>query len=337
MPRKRKPVEGENGLGTRCIHAGSAVPPSPDIIAQIRYWHRQRCFAMEQRKRIDLALGSFLRLMLGWSKDKPESERKAIASRAAALIASEEQHEWTAIIGASQAGRLPFDKIEARAIKEMIALAKTLPAWAAFGEDVRGFGAASLAVIVAEAGGLSNYSNPSKLWKRMGLAVMGDVRQGGLSKGAGAEAWIEHGYNRLRRSRMWNIGDALIKGNKTGEYRAIYLARKEYELARDPQMKPIKAHRRAQRYMEKRLLRNLWQAWRRAEKNMEPTRAAPAALSSAQAERSANSGVISSGVLPDASIRQTENRMTPEEPTSGGRSAKRNMKPSGPLPNASID
>jgi hypothetical protein len=112
----------------------------------------------------------------------------------------------------------------------------------------------------------------------MGVAVMGDVRQGGLAKNASKDDWIAHGYNRQRRSRLWNIGDAIIKaqvrkvldddgedaGERTsiGDYGAAYLARKAYELARDPEMQPIKAHRRAQRYMEKRLLRNLWGAWR---------------------------------------------------------------------------
>ena len=52
-------------------------------IDQVRYWHRQRCFAMEQRKRIDLALGSFLRMMLGWSLNLPDAERKKIAQQAA--------------------------------------------------------------------------------------------------------------------------------------------------------------------------------------------------------------------------------------------------------------
>jgi hypothetical protein len=102
----------------------------------------------------------------------------------------------------------------------------------------------------------------------MGLAVMGagdgvdDIRQGGLRKGAAKDEWIEHCYSRQRRSRMWNIGDTLIKGNRDGDYRTAYLERKDYELQRDPDMQPIKAHRRAQRYMEKRLLRDLWQAWR---------------------------------------------------------------------------
>jgi hypothetical protein len=187
--------------------------------------------------------------------------------------------------------RKPFEAIEADAVKELTAIAKALPVWEDFGADVRGFGAASLAVILAEAGSLDNYPTIPKLWKRMGLAVMGDVRQGGLAKGAGAEAWIAHGYNPMRRSAMWNIGDTMLKaqvrkvkdeaGEDTGErtslgkYGALYLARKEYELARDPDIQPIKAHRRAQRVMEKRLLKDLWQAWRRASMDVVETPCRP--------------------------------------------------------------
>lgn len=239
-----------------------------EIIDQLRYWHRQRCFAMEQRKRVDLALGSFLRMMLGWSLELPEKKRKAIADRAIDIMDDPAGTEWSAVVEASRAARKPFEEIEKRALKEMIKLAESLPVWSAFGDQIRGFGAASLAVIIGEAGDLSAYSSVAKLWKRMGLAVMDGVRQGGLTKNASKEDWIVHGYNPERRSRMWNIGDTLIKGNRDGGYRTAYLARKEYELARDPEMKPIKAHRRAQRYMEKRLLKYLWQAWRRTKYRM---------------------------------------------------------------------
>lgn len=256
---------------SRAAKAEVELPDVGEAINLIRAWHRQRCFAMEQRKRIDLSLGSFLRMMLGWSQALPDAERKVIAEQVQELIATgDADGDFSAVILASVAARKPFDDIEAKALKEMTALAKALPVWAAFGDGVRGFGAGSLAVIVGEAGDLSNYSTVAKLWKRMGLAVMDGVRQGGLGKGAGAEAWIEHGYNPLRRSRMWNIGDALIKGNRDGEYRSAYLARKEYELARDPECKPIKAHRRAQRYMEKRLLKHLWQAWRQTGEHLKP-------------------------------------------------------------------
>lgn len=231
------------------------------LVSQIKGFHRRRCFAMEQRKRADLALGAFLRVQLGWSRTLPDKERKTIEKTVASLI-KKPDGEYKDMIEAAIAARKPFADIEKVALKNMEKLAKQLPIWP-FCEGIRGFGAASLAVIVGEAGDLSNYSSVSKLWKRMGLAVMNGVRQGGLPKGASAEAWIAHGYSPRRRSRVWNIGDALIKGNRDGIYRTAYLDRKSYEVKRDPTIKPIKAHRRAQRYMEKRLIKHLWQAWRK--------------------------------------------------------------------------
>jgi hypothetical protein len=243
------------------------------IIAEVRSAHRERCYAMEQRKRADLALLSFLRVQAGWRRDLPDAERKAIAERAKAFVDGAEDEglaQWRPVVDASVKAREPFDEIEAAALKEMGRLAEQLPAWEHFGEPIRGFGPASLAVIVGEAGDLSIYSNPAKLWKRMGVGIVDGIRQGGLAKNASKEDWIAHGYNRQRRSRMWNIGDAIIKGNRDGEYRTLYLQRKEYEIARNPEMTPMQAHRRAQRYMEKRLLRNLWAAWRQTKTEAKP-------------------------------------------------------------------
>lgn len=309
MPRKTTHAVADAGAATgepqgQTVHAPTSAPDLADVLGAIRYWHRQRVFAMDQRKRADLALGAFLRVQLGWSQALPKAEAAAIAARAAALIAlgervADEQArppekrkpvpvandpaftEWSDVIGAALMARSPFAAIEKRAVAEMERLASTLPVWTAFGEGVKGFGARSLAVIVAEAGDLSAYPTHSHLWKRMGLAVMDGVRQGGLRKTASAEGWIVHGYSARRRSFMFVIGDVLVK--KQGYYREVYLARKEYERARAvaagltvaPSAKiPAKRqhefmsdghiHRRAQRYMEKRLLRHLWQAWRRA-------------------------------------------------------------------------
>jgi hypothetical protein len=266
-----------------------AVLTQAEIIDLIRAYHRTRCYAMESRKAADLRLGAFLRSELGWSRNKPEKERKAIAEQAQALLADPTGCQWEGVIIASVAARKPFDEIEKKSLKEMERLAELLPVWKAFGEGVRGFGRGSLAVIVAEAGDLANYSTKSKLWKRMGLAVMEGMRQGHVPKGLSRDdrnaAYIEHGYSPKRRSRVWNIGDALIKGNGDGVYRAAYLKRKEYELARDPEMPKIHAHRRAQRYMEKRLLRDLWRAWGRTSVRMaiQPIRG----LSSPEIERRA--------------------------------------------------
>jgi len=284
------------------------------IVAEIRGHHRRRCYAMEQRKRANLALGSFLRILLGWSKQLPKDERDAINERAGDLIAIGEKFakmlekpeakrkpvdgvddpdflEWEDIIMASVLARRPFDEVEAKATKAMEALAEQLPVWSEFGAHVHGFGAKGLAIIVGEAGDLGAYPKKGHLWKRMGVAVIDGVRQGGLAKTAPKAAWVEHGYNRQRRSRMFTVGDALVK--KRNAYRDAYLARKEYERARAeaagltvaPSAKIPKGRwqefmshgqidDRARRYAEKRLLRDLRAAWRRAIQPL-PERAAP--------------------------------------------------------------
>lgn len=252
---------------------------SREIIDAITGLHRERNFAMDQRKAIDQSLESFVKRALGWSKGLPEAERKRIAKEAASQIKTGEG-AFALIIGPSKLTRAPWEKIERACIKQMERLAKQLPVWKEFAEPVRGFGAASLAVIVAEAGDLAGYSTDAKLWKRMGLAVLDGVRQGGLSKSAGAQAWIDHGYSRVRRSRMWNVGASLIKGND-GVYRQAYDRRRKDTMVSHPDWwvdkagqakvnkdgKPSSAHGAAdaQRYMEKRLLRDLWRAWRRTD------------------------------------------------------------------------
>jgi hypothetical protein len=140
-----------------------------------------------------------------------------------------------------------------------------LPVWEDWSERPRGFAEMSLASIVGEAGNLSNYKNPAKLWKRFGLAVINGQRQ---RKVKGIDA-LEQGYNPKRRSVAWNVGECLIKsGGEDSYYRALYLERKEYEAAREK--KPIIVHRRAARYMTKRFLRNLWVAWWDADINLKP-------------------------------------------------------------------
>lgn len=145
-------------------------------------------------------------------------------------------------------------EVERRCVK----LAKELPVYAAFVEPINGFGALGLAQIVGEAGDLANYANPGKLWKRMGLAVFDGKSQRRVS---GAAA-IEQGYSPVRRAIMFCIGDSLLK--KQNAYRDLYLERKAYEQAKVPDGTKMLWHRRAQRYVEKRLLRELWKAWRDA-------------------------------------------------------------------------
>lgn len=133
-------------------------------------------------------------------------------------------------------------------------LAKQLPVWS-WVESINGFGALGLAQIVGECGDLGNYANPAKVWKRMGLHVV-DGKAARKSKAMGDVM----GYSPMRRSIMFVIGDSLLK--KQNAYRELYLARKVFEQQKVPDGSKMLWHRRAQRYVEKRLLRDLWRAWR---------------------------------------------------------------------------
>lgn len=143
-------------------------------------------------------------------------------------------------------------------------------------DSVSGLSPRFLAMIVGEAGtGPGDFKSVSALWKRMGLAVINGERQRRVT----GDMAIIHGYVARRRSLMWNIGESIIKqqvrnpkgedGKPLGDAQAIgyfgqvYLERKAYELARADDITPILAHNRAKRYMEKRLLRELWKAWRK--------------------------------------------------------------------------
>jgi len=266
------------------------------IVSEIRYHHRKRVFAVENRKRLDLALMSILRMMLGWSRALPKAERDAINAQARAIAAGEiaEGFDHLAeLVEANVVARGPMAAVERNAEKAMTTLAGEL-AVAAWWQANVGKSLLGLAIIIGEAGDVGGYGNPAKLWKRMGVGLVDGVRQGGLKKTAPKADWIRHGYNRSRRSRLYTIGDSLIK--KQGAWRELYLARKDYERARAeargltvvPAARIPKAraaefmadghvHRRAQRYMEKRLLRDLWRAWRAAASDAPPKRDLPLA------------------------------------------------------------
>jgi hypothetical protein len=149
---------------------------------------------------------------------------------------------------------------ERRAIeKELVALAKQLPAWT-WVESVRGVGPLGLALIVGETGDLAGYGGPARLWKRLGLAVIDGERQRRVAKDA--DLAIRMGYNPRRRALAYVMSEAMLKQND-GEYRAVYDARKVLESAKLAGEKTAKghAHKRAMRFMFKRFVRDLWCVW----------------------------------------------------------------------------
>lgn len=239
------------------------------LIGSIIELHRQRVDLHKAEKSLTLQIKAKCRRLC--DGDKKEAD-KLYAS-----MFNGKGHELaeTALITASPfiQARSLLNEQRAACEKELTKAAKELPVWA-WVESIRGFGAGSLVAIVGEAGDLSQYSNPAKLWKRMGLAVINGGRQ---RKVSGVDA-LDHGYAPHRRSIVWNLGDSMLKtcvrkvkdddGEDTGEryslneYGAIYLQRKAYEAERVET--PAHAHNRAKRYMEKRIIRDLWTAWRAA-------------------------------------------------------------------------
>lgn len=139
-----------------------------------------------------------------------------------------------------------------RIAKRLVQSVAVYPWWVSH----RGLADLGLAQILAVTGDLSRYANPAKVWKLFGLHVV----HGAAPKPRRGE---ELGYAPQRRSVMHVIGVALLKANR-GDWRAVYDARKVHELARLPEANGRAgwAHRRALRYMEKRVLRDLWRAWR---------------------------------------------------------------------------
>lgn len=205
---------------------------------------------------------------------------KAEAAKLWAKVKKDRDHELLVWLEPYILAMVPLDTAKHKVELKLAKLARDLPVydWA---KSVSGFGDVSLAAVVGECAiGPGEYRTVSALWKRMGMAVFDGQRQRKVS----GDAAIEQGYNPTRRSLMWNIGCCLIKaqirsekdekGKKVegseyaiGEYGQLYLDRKQYlrersEVAEQP-MPPFMLHKNAQRYIEKRLLRELWKAWRR--------------------------------------------------------------------------
>ena len=170
-----------------------------------------------------------------------------------------------------------FDEHIGRTEKQIVKLAKTLPV-APWAEGIQGFGFMSLAAIVGEAGDLSVYTSKNAVWKRLCVALIGGERQ---RKCADADKALAHGYSPTRRSVLWNISESLARwqrtwiDKKTGEVKkepgpyGVYLeAEKARQLAKG--LSPAHAENRAKRHTAKRLLKHLWQEWRRIQRESMP-------------------------------------------------------------------
>ncbi len=220
-----------------------------ELVPQLRELQRQRVCVLRSRIMLTNRLVATIATADGYNAGMEDKERGKRFEDAAKLIAKikadgdPDSHRCAALVLANSDGIDAFDTMVNGLEKSMTTLVKQLPvyAWACLPEQ-RGFGELSLAIIVGEAGDLSNYANPGKLWKRMGCAPFeknGKMQMPSTWKKSkptlSAEEWTELGYCPHRRSDLWNIEEALIKLNQTGPYRTRYLQAKATLEAKHPE------------------------------------------------------------------------------------------------------
>jgi len=251
-----------------------------DTIARIKTLYKQRNDIIRAHGNLTRQVTSICRHAVGYNTFLPEKQRAAAKKAGDRLLDDLKAGNPEAAIVFDSAGYLlnvieqsGFDKQKHTIEKKMATAVASLDI-EAFITEVRGFSPTQLANIVGEAGDIANYGTVSRLWKRMGMAVIDGVRQ---SKQSDKGKALDHGYNPSRRSAMWNIGETIIKaqvrnnkdedGNKVGDSYSlgylgqVYLDRKADYAARHPEKTKAHIHNDAKRYMEKRLLKMLWKAW----------------------------------------------------------------------------
>jgi len=284
-------VVGDEG-GQQSSEAHQRLAP---LIAELIAQHRQREGLHRAEKSLTLQIKANCRWLCEGDKTAANELYKAMMK--------EDQHSlgelfWGANLSFINA-RNQIEPERLRIEKRMEEIAAQFPV-AAWWCEIRGLNLLGLAQIIGETGDLWNYANPGKLWARLCVSV-----EEGQAKRR--RRGIDNGYNASRRSVSWRIADSLFKGQsarvdkETGEvtreaglYRLLYDERKVREIEKAVEdglevrpaarISTAKAsqyrseghiHKRSLRYMEKRLLKHLWQAWRTANRNLKSRQPVP--------------------------------------------------------------
>lgn len=227
------------------------------VIATIQELWRRRQSWHRAEKSLTLQAKAVCRRYVGGDKDEADKLFATVEGQRPTDTQSNDAPVAVAILPLLMA-RETVGAHRASVEKELTKLAKTLPIypWCA---ALRGLGALSLAGLVGECGNIGGYKSASAVWKRMGLAVINGERQRRVS---GADALV-HGYSPERRAIAWNIGVSLMRAQKVGQpYRDFYDSEKAKQLGKG--LVKGHAHNRACRHMTKRLLAELYGAWRAA-------------------------------------------------------------------------
>ena len=256
--------EGEGALAEERVSPSVELPGAlSDAIANLASLHRSRLNFVSAKVKIELQIKAIQR----------QEHARAGCDKPTHAKCPGVYKVQTADIAILR--EMALKPLEAQAQARLKAMLEELPdaappAVLAFTDEARGFGRPLLAQVIAEAGDLARYDGPAKLWSRMGLGL-----------GPAGETRYE-GRSPRRRALMAVVGACFLKAG--GPYKDLYDERKVFEqskpscgktlknakgepigLCKDAKAECCKAghiHNRTMRYVEKRLLRDLWRAWR---------------------------------------------------------------------------
>lgn len=274
------PNHGMRDLAGGGENAAGSVGPYASACLELQELQRQAVSAMKSRVMISNRAVSGIALAMGYQANMTEEDRKKHWDKAAELfkimrkggeIPAEYQHiaslmqMLTATVSLAIDG---FETFEEGLDKAMVAIVKSLPiaAWIVEPEQ-RGIAELSVARIIGEAGNLSNYSGPYKLFKRLGLAPYNGKMPStwrGSKPGLSAEEWTNLGYSPRRRSVVWNIGECIVKANQSGPYRKRYDDAKADFKAKHEGCKDGHANNHAKLVASKEFVQQLWKQWNKA-------------------------------------------------------------------------
>lgn len=278
---------------------GGGTSPSltiADICNEIHGNHTKRRYAIKLQQKIERALESFVRINeTDWHPDLTADEREKNNKAVERIIKAARQGEGdpmlVELVKNTDRAREPSDAIRKKSEKEMIALAQQLPvhSWI---DGLHGVGTLGLATILGEAysihhhGGLDQYANPEKLWKRLGFAPYDGLagstwkRESWRPRALTKDEWIANPFSGARYAQVIIVGTFLVNhqwiaanknddgvGRPNGRYGEIYGARRARTAVTHPDWTKGHSRKDAIRVATKQFLVDLWNAWRASAKD----------------------------------------------------------------------
>lgn len=258
-----------------------------------------RKFAINLQTKILNTAAANIVSAIGLERDADDAERKQTWGRALRIVAAAMKavpayREEDRAIGALQDRNLkmlsiamaPIDARRLEVETEMARLAISLPGAACVIKQTAGINALGIAVIVGEAGSLSNYATKCKLWRRLGYGMAPGHEQHAYSthrrmKDLSADDWVRAGYSPKRLGQIYGVVTIpLFMAKAKNKYGPIYERRRARTLVTHPEWyadkngkpkinkngEPSSAHAMedGKRIMTKAFLSDLWSEWRRA-------------------------------------------------------------------------